>query len=292
MKDHSPLEVELKLALPAASIDALLSYPALAKAPTRKRLTNTYYDTPNKDLSRQGIAVRLRQTGGQTLQTVKTKGHGGGGLSTRGEWEWAVSKGLDIKALAALPPFENVSIEALKALTPTLATDFDRRSWMIDWNDSRIELVLDEGEVRANGARAVICEIELELKEGAPDALWSLALSMSSFVPLRPSDSSKAARGNALSHGEWTLPQANTPSKWLHRATVAMDAYQDSREPAYFEHAVRAYETLAEHPALAEPLRPTAAALARALDKNATSISFGYNALSLAHRLTLESALS
>ncbi|WP_447926745.1 CYTH domain-containing protein [Vreelandella sp. EE27] len=292
MENHAPLEVELKLALPAASIDALLSFPALSQEPVKKKLKNTYFDTPKGDLAGAGIALRLRQSDTQTLQTVKTKGHGGGGLSTRNEWEMTVENGLDTQALATLPPFEGPLGEALSALTPSLSTDFDRRSWLIDWSDSRIELVLDEGQIECNGAGATICEVELELKAGSPTALWSLALSLSAQTALRPSDSSKAARGNALGHGQWSLPEAETPGEWLHRATVALDAYKDSGQSQHFESAAHAYKTLADHKDLDETLRPTAAALYRALDPNVPSITFGYNALSLAHRLALESALS
>ncbi|MFG6667236.1 CYTH domain-containing protein [Halomonas sp. HNIBRBA4712] len=292
MKDHAPVEVELKLALPSTSIAALLSYPALGAAPTRSHLANTYYDTPDGALASAGIALRLRKIGAATLQTVKTRGHGGGGLSTRSEWEWPVKGELDLDSLKALPPFEGELSSTIAALSPHLRTDFERRSWLIDWSDSRIELVLDEGEIECQGARATICEVELELKSGSPQALWSLALSLSAQTPLRPSDSSKAARGNALGQKAWALPEATTPGEWLHRATVALDAFNDSGERAYFEHAEHAYKTLAEHSALDETLRPTAAALYRALDDQRLTISFGYNALSLAHRLALQSALS
>ncbi|WP_447553833.1 CYTH domain-containing protein [Vreelandella sp. EE22] len=292
MKDHSPLEIELKLALPAASIDALLNYPALSQAPLKKHLQNTYFDTPCGELARAGVALRLRQIDTQTLQTVKTRGHGGGGLSTRNEWEWPVKDGLDIDALAGLAPFKGELSGVLCRLSPSLSTHFDRRSWQVDWNESRIELVLDEGEIACNGAQVPICEVELELKDGSPDALWSLALSLCAQTALRPSDLSKAARGNALGRGQWPLPEASTPAEWLHRGTVALDAFQDSGQSAHFESADHAYRTLAEHPDLDETLRPTATALYRALDQGVPSITFGYNALSLAHRLSLKSALS
>ena len=58
-------------------------------------------------------------------------------------------------------------------------------------------MALDDGEVRAGGRRATIRELELELKDGDPAALWALADEFATSVPLRPATASKAARGAA-----------------------------------------------------------------------------------------------
>ncbi len=145
----APTEVELKLALPPTQIDALLHHPVLASTPpVQQQLANTYFDTPAGDLAAARIAVRLRQLDSQVLQTVKTAGQGGGGLSSRQEWEWQVpDPSLDQSALAALPPFQNALADKIAALRSTLSTDFPRRSWQLAWQGSKIELVLDEGEI-------------------------------------------------------------------------------------------------------------------------------------------------
>lgn len=287
-------EIELKLALPSTQIDALFNHPALAgTAPLKQHLINTYFDTPSGDLAKAQVAVRLRQVDNQVLQTVKTAGHGGGGLSSRQEWEWAVThQQLDATALRELPPFQGQLLSAIDQLTPTLNTDFTRHSWQLTWQDSHIELVLDKGEITSGSACAPICEIELELKTGQPEALWSLALALAERVPLRPSDSSKAARGNALAANHWPLPEASTPTQWLHRATVALDAYHDSGQDAHLLAAQQALGAVATHPLLESHLRPTAQQLSTALTHSGQpSAAYGHAALTLAHRLAGQTAL-
>ncbi|AQU83362.1 MAG: CYTH domain-containing protein [Halomonas sp.] len=287
-------EVELKLALPSAHTKTLLTHPMLAgTAPLKQYLVNTYFDTLSGDLAKSKVAVRLRQIDDRILQTVKTAGHGGGGLSSRQEWEWQLtSQQLDQKALQQLPPFQGKLAAHLGQLAPTLRTDFTRHSWQLTWQGSQIELVLDEGEITSGNARALICEIELELKAGEPEALWSLALTLSENVPLRPSDSSKAARGNALAAKQWALPEASTPTQWLHRATVALDAYHDSGQNEHLRAAQHALNNLAAHPELDVGLNSLAQQLNKALNADGQpSTAYGYTALTLANRLAAQTPL-
>lgn len=303
MKTPNPMEVELKLALAPEGVAAIIEHPSLASEPVGlQTLNNTYFDTPNGDLAQARIALRLRQVDGKLLQTVKTAGQGGGGLSQRGEWEWQVlGPQLDLAALAALPPFQGDLVGVLDALTPQLSTNFTRRSWQLRnavvapssaEQGSHIELVLDEGEILSGDYRTPIREIELELKDGEPEALWKLALALAEQVPLRPSDSSKAARGNALSDQHWPLPDAQTPAEWLHRATLALDAYHDSQQAAFLSDALQALTTLAEHSALDDTDRALAAVLPGALDTHGQpSTAYGNAALALAHRFAYQTAL-
>ncbi|AJY52017.1 CYTH domain-containing protein [Halomonas sp. KO116] len=303
MKNLNPMEVELKLALAPAGPAALTQHPHLASYPARKQsLTNTYFDTPHGDLAKARIALRLRQVDGQVLQTVKTAGQGGGGLSQREEWEWQVSgPELDLESIAKLPPFQGELSGVLDALAPQLSTDFTRRSWQLtdglvtpgSTNQrSHIELVLDEGEIISGGYRTPIREVELELKDGDPEALWTLALTLSEQVPLRPSDSSKASRGNALSNQHWPLPEAHSPAEWLHRATLALDAYHDSQQASFLSDAQQALATLADHPALDADARVYAQALPGGLDAHGQpSTAYGNAALALAHRLAYQTEL-
>ncbi|TVP44390.1 MAG: CYTH domain-containing protein [Halomonas sp.] len=298
MQNPDPIEVELKLALAPEGPSALGQHPHLISTPPRQQtLVNTYFDTPEGDLARARIALRLRQIDGQVLQTVKTAGHGGGGLSQRQEWEWQVpGPGLDITALAALPPFQGELGGVLDTLAPQLSTNFMRRSWQLhdetERQESHIELVVDEGEIISGGFHTPIREMELELKAGDPEALWSLALILAEQVPLRPSDSSKAARGNALSDQHWALPEAASPAEWFHRATLALDAYHDSQQGRFLAEAQQALAALADHPALDSTARAYAQALPSALDANGQpSTVYGRAALALAHRFAYQTAL-
>lgn len=279
-------EIELKLFLGPSGPEALHRHPLLAGLATRRRrLDNTYFDTLEGDLEAAGMALRLRRVDGRTRQTLKTRGQGGGGLSRRGEWEWDVpGPGLDLDGLAALPPVATLQEGLLDRLVARLATDFQRESWTLDAFDSRIELAFDRGEIRIGQRRVAILELELELLEGGPDALWSLAEALADTVPLRPADTSKAARGSALRTG-WRLPEGGTPSAWLHRAVVAMDALTDTGDPASREAAREALARLAALDGRHAEARELAAGLDR---PDWPTAAFGRAALRLARRLAAD----
>lgn len=289
-------EIELKLALTSedvAGAEALRQHPRLTGVtPTLAQLGNTYFDTPEGDLEAARMALRLRRADGRLLQTLKTSGQGGGGLSRRGEWEWEVpGPGLDLAGLAALPPLAGWVPERLATLAPRFATDFTRETWWLEHAGATIELALDIGEIRAGERVVAIRELELELKAGEPEALWSLAEALTDGVALRPSDTSKAARGGALLEGARALPEAASPAGWLHRATLALDALADTGDAAWRREARRAFQRLAE---LGDDAGRDGAAraLAEALSAEAwLSPAFGRRMLRLARRLPGEAAL-
>ncbi|TDR54308.1 CYTH domain-containing protein [Halomonas ventosae] len=284
-------EIELKLALGAEAPEALRRHPRLAGlVPTLTRLGNTYYDTPEGELEGARMALRLRRAGDRLLQTLKTRGQGGGGLSTRGEWEWEVpGPGLDLAGLATLPPMAERDPALLERLVPRFATDFMRETWWLEEDGLSVELALDLGEIRAGEQAVAIRELELELKAGEPAALWSLAETLAEDVALRPSDTSKAARGGALLGGGWTLPEGTPPAAWLHRASVALDALADTGQPAWRDEAREAFQRLADPGDDArddDSLRDDARALAEALETEAwLTPAFGRRMLRLARRL-------
>lgn len=285
-------EIELKLALSREGPAALRRHPLLVGLPrVSQRLGNTYFDTPQGDLEASRMALRLRRIDGQVLQTVKTRGEGGGGLSRRGEWEWEVpGPELDLAGLAELPP-ATLGDEVLTRLAPRFTTDFHREAWQVEHGGACIEVALDEGEITAAGRRVAIRELELELKEGDPVALWSLAEALAGSVALRPADTSKAARGGTLLAGAWRLPEGGTPSAWLHRAVVALDALADSDDDAWRQEARDALGRLAE--ANAGKTGDAAKGLVDALrDPGWLTPAFGLAMLRLARRLPADNALA
>ena len=227
------VEIEIKLALGTTGPEELRQHPLLQARHGQVRLLgNTYFDTPTGELEAARMALRLRRDGDCWIQTLKTDGKGSGGYSRRREWEWSVSTGvLDHAVLGGLPEVSELTPDVLARLQPRFTTDFERHLWHLEFAGASIEVALDQGEILAAGQRVPIRELELELKEGDPQALWELALNFAETVPLRPADASKAARGSALLEGEWQLPSGTTPHAWLHRASLALDAYADTGEP-------------------------------------------------------------
>lgn len=197
------VETELKLHIAPEHLGKLKRHPLLkqlspARATTRK-LYSVYFDTPDLELRQRGMALRLRRTGKQWLQTLKGGGGVQAGLHQRNEYETPVpGEMLDFAALEAsgaarLPPALH------KKLQPLFATDFSRTSRMVMMGGAAIELAMDSGEIRAGQAASPISELELELKSGETRQLFALALALLDIVPLELEHTSKAEYGYILS---------------------------------------------------------------------------------------------
>lgn len=206
-------ETELKLSLAAEDIPLLIQHPLLSTPPKRLKLYNTYFDTPDLDLTKQRVAVRERRVLRKTLLTVKTAQRSEGGISQRSEWEAPTLPGrfdfatlIDDANLA-----EALSLKA-EQLVPVFTTDFSRRAWTLSFRRATIEVALDQGTISVQSDELTreqpICELELELKQGNPATLFALARMLSRHVRLHPADESKAARGYAL-----FLDTRHVPSK-------------------------------------------------------------------------------
>ncbi|WP_458525657.1 CYTH domain-containing protein [Onishia taeanensis] len=285
-------EIELKLALPPQGPERLRRHPRLTGQPCEDRvLANTYYDTPDGALEAARVALRIRETGTGRVQTLKTTGSGQGGLSVRGEWEWPIDADrLDLDGLRPLPPMQALGDEVLTALVPRFATDFARRTWLVEGSKGRIEVALDDGEVRAGERRATIRELELELKDGDPAALWALAEELAASVPLRPATASKAARGGALGEGHWSLPAADAdPAALYERAILSLDALADSQDGRFKDEARQSLDRLIAlgDDRLTGPARTLRDALAAETSAPEAwlDVAFGQAALALARAL-------
>src|SRR5262249_20075503 len=82
-------EIELKLLVDADRLADFNDAPIVATKArnkgTRKHLKSVYYDTPERTLWRNGLSLRVRQSGARFVQTVKTEFEGN--PLRRGEWE-------------------------------------------------------------------------------------------------------------------------------------------------------------------------------------------------------------
>ena len=209
-------ETELKLTLSAKDLPRLLEHELLMVAGKRQKLWNVYYDTPNLSLMQQGMAVRERKIGRQTLLTVKVAAPSMGGLSQRLEWEAATVPGqFDFQTLIDDPVLAEQMTMLADQLKPIFTTDFVRRSWEVIFRGARIEIAIDQGRItsqRPDGQldTEIISEVELELLDGSPVTLFALARILSRKVRLHPSDLSKAQRGYQLYLNQPSIPRQAT----------------------------------------------------------------------------------
>lgn len=235
-----PTEIEIKLALPGANVQAVVA--ALAASPVlarrkaqRQTVFSQYFDTPDQALRRQRVALRLRRLGNpaqpQWRQTLKTAGQGDSALSVRGEWEMPVPGPALALELLHTSPWPQMDAEGAlsAALQPCFVTEFERTTWQVRQRDgSHIEVALDIGTITTEGRSVPLCELELELLAGPPAALFALAQRIARTVAVLPLAASKAERGFHLQQSATAVPvlakpptvAANTPFHTIARRVL------------------------------------------------------------------------
>ncbi|SMD04509.1 CYTH and CHAD domain-containing protein [Sporomusa malonica] len=202
----SNTEAELKLRLADPTItDHLLTAPLLkelsTQPPSKQTLETTYYDTADQSLLKSRLSYRLRLANGQWTATVKADGTSDGGLHQRAEYNVPVDS-----PLPSIEPFLTTDIgvrlaEAISEmpLEPVFSTRFERHIInLLTPDGSSIELALDAGDIFAGDKQQKILELELELKEGQPEALVWLGAALADDFPLLPELDSKLYRAAVL----------------------------------------------------------------------------------------------
>lgn len=189
-------------------------------------LMNAYFDTDTASLMQGGMALRIRAVNGQFIQTVKTRGSNRVGMHARGEWEWFLpTDRLDLSLLSEVPLPESLQDMAWsRELVEVYRTDFERQVWNIVTEDSKMEVVCDQGWVTSPYGKDAICELELELKEGQETALYQFALQLAEQVPVQVSLVSKAQKGVRLKYGQIEFP--NQPSYIANQTELASYWYE------------------------------------------------------------------
>lgn len=193
-------ETELKFEVAAGDLKRLAKHSAFKPKAERARLRSAYFDTPEHTLRDAGFSLRVRTKGRRYVQTVKSGA--GRGLFDRDEWETDVQgRTPDLDALADTPAGKRLNGHAGR-LETVFVTAIDRaaRTWI--QGDTVIEIAVDRGEIKAGDTREAVLELELELKCGSEQALYSLAEELAELAPLRLSFISKSERGYRLATGQ------------------------------------------------------------------------------------------
>ncbi len=194
-------EVELKLEFDPADAARLASHPALEASltpPEEHELISTYFDTLDCRLHRAGVYLRIRESGGRYVQTIKTA-RSKTELLERLEWEREISGRMpDLDGAEGTPLQPLLTPEVRASLQPLFETRIRRHVYRIERNGSEIEVAIDRGEIATRTHTRPICEVELELKRGETSALFRLARDLAETVPLRLAVKTKAERGYEL----------------------------------------------------------------------------------------------
>jgi len=206
-------EVELKLASAPNEMphlkQSLLEMASEGHTSCRKSF-DTYYDTADDKLRREGFVLLVGERDNDHIQQVSAKEIRGMTPPAGGHWEDVIEGdrpnprapisgahlpiGLDYAELRAR--FTTRVRRTLFTLKPDAST--------------QIEGALDEGEIRTSDGKSVepISEVELLLKEGDPAALYGAALRLLDIAPLRLQIRSRAERGYHLLDEGTDAPQS------------------------------------------------------------------------------------
>ncbi|ENX36637.1 CYTH and CHAD domain-containing protein [Acinetobacter courvalinii] len=212
------MEIELKFQLPESKKKSVLQ--ALSKQKAQKiQLQAKYYDTAERLLAKNYVAIRLRQEGEHWVQTFKaaSKNH----LQRIEEdiylGKCAEEPELDLSLYKHNQTVQTVLREVLGEAPAELQLQFQtnvqRTFHVFEFEGSHIEVCLDDGEIRTPTDRARICEVEFELKQGSAADLIQFAKTWVDQYQLWLDVRSKAERGNLLAQGK--VVSAATKAKSL-----------------------------------------------------------------------------
>jgi len=158
-------------------------------------METTYYDTPEGALSQRRYTLRLRRENHESICTLKTPLPEG----SRGEWECRCgSMEAAIPELCKLMGSDHLLALTAAGVQPVCGAKFTRRARMLALGSCTVEIALDRGVLTGGGKELPLCEIEVELKEGAAEAAVEFARNLAEHFGLLPEPRSKFQRARAL----------------------------------------------------------------------------------------------
>ena len=195
-------EIELKIRLASENVAKmqawLNSLPNVAHH--QVVLGNTYYDTPERFFAHEQMGLRVRTENTRYEMTLKTAGKVVDGVHIRPEYNLPLNEPkpdfVQLNAHFQLG-FENAA-QINAELLPTFSTDFTRHIWLVCYQQSQIEIALDQGLIQNPLGECEICELEFELKTGQLKDILALIAQMPVMQGIWFSDLSKAQRGYYL----------------------------------------------------------------------------------------------
>ena len=205
-------EIEIKLAVSDQAFNELEEHLKNFTCLVHKKqfLSNTYYDYPDHFLAKQKMGLRIRQEDQELTLTLKTNGEVVGGLHSRPEYNLPLTKKETPTnaQLRELYPFDQLPSSTLQ---PIFSTDFNRTFWLVEFQQSKIEVAFDQGKIIAGESEQPICEIEFELKSGNVQDLFDFVETLPFERDIYFSSASKAKRGYLLGSKQFLTDWLN---KW------------------------------------------------------------------------------
>ena len=197
--------LELKLELTPEELQSVRASSVLGGLaigdPITRTVRSIYFDTPDCRLKDLGISLRLRSDGDTWLQSVD------GGIVSE-----AKSNDVDQAVERPEPDLEIIGNRRIRRkiekavarsiLEPVFETVVQRTTRRLQAPQGELELVLNEGVLRAGSLQSHLCEAELDLKSGNPECLLRTATQLFSSSPIRLARHGTAERGYRLALGK------------------------------------------------------------------------------------------
>jgi triphosphatase len=195
------IETEIKFEVSPGDLQKLAASrslrPSDGQLVEHRHLVSTYFDTPKHVLKRHGISLRVRHAGKKRIQTIKTASNGV--AVERGEWEKRIDGDEpDLRAARGTPLQRLLSKRLKRDLDAVFSTHVHRTLVPLRPGNSRVELALDEGHIRAGLYSSPLAQVELELKSGSIGDLFRTARTVAQLVPARLALKAKSQQGYDL----------------------------------------------------------------------------------------------
>ena len=159
------------------------------------RMQTTYYDTADAALSQRHITLRCRMENEEAVCTVKTPLEAYG----RGEWDCRcneIHQAIPMLVKAGAPG-ELLTLTA-GGVIPVCSARFIRQAGTVDFAGAVLEIALDSGILMGGKKKLPLCEVEVELKSGEPEAAIAFAMELQRYFALEPQGKSKFRRALEL----------------------------------------------------------------------------------------------
>ncbi|MGX3022180.1 CYTH domain-containing protein [Ursidibacter sp. B-7004-1] len=231
-------EIEIKIMLLPENIPMIyqwLNQQNILRHETED-LANCYYDTPDLYFAKAQMGLRVRSKNNQHEITLKTKGEIMGGLHIRPEYNLALANNFpDLKRLVSHYNLQLGDIEQLQqGLKATFSTDFQREKWVVDFNQSEIEIALDRGLIKNSQGEETICELEFELKQGNVSDILALLQQLPTQNGMWFSSLSKAQRGYLVGYPEKIAKEIDKLTAYSVENHTEIEKYQFAQQLADF----------------------------------------------------------
>lgn len=200
---YTMVEVELKFQIPETRRNALLKALDPKKSETIQ-LKAKYFDTPDRLLGKNGIALRQRLEGTHWVQTLKATGksHIERFEHNHNLGELEQTPDLDLSIYTTDVEAEQILQKALgtnaSQLSLQFETDIQRIYRVIQFEETLIEVSLDVGSIRTRSNQQEVHEVEFELKQGSIQSLLAFCFEWVKKYQLWLDVRSKAEIGNLL----------------------------------------------------------------------------------------------